>query len=329
VTDVATPDRAALEGLLPALRPELTSYCYRMLGSSFDAEDAVQETLVRAWRGIAGFRGEAALRTWLFSIATNVCLTHLRQARRRALPMALDQEPGGSAILGAPLPRQAWVEPVPDSWVIPPDLEPAALAMERESVRLAFVAALQVLTARQRAVLLLRDVLKFRVREVAELLGTTDDAVNAVLRRARVSLASWQPEPMPPIQDERDRELPRRYVDAFERFDIDALVALLHEEATLSMPPYALWLRGKEAIGGWYRAAGATCRNSRMVPIEANGAAGFGLYRQSADGGHHRAFAIQIVETEARRITALHTFIDPQLFRFFGLDTVLAGVGRR
>jgi RNA polymerase sigma-70 factor, ECF subfamily len=324
MTNAATADRAALEQQLFALRPELTSYCYRMLGSSFDADDAVQETLMRAWRGIEGFDGRAALRSWLFSIATNVCLTHLRQAGRRALPMAVEAEPNSSSVLGAPLSRQTWVEPVPDSWVIPPNLEPAALAMERESVRLAFVAALQLLTPRQRAVLLLRDVLKFRVREVAELLGTAQDAVNAVLRRARASLASWQPEPMPPISDQRDRELLRRYVDAFERFDIDALIALLHEEATLSMPPYALWLRGPEAIGTWYRAAGAACRNSRIVPINANGAAGFGLYRHSADSGHYRAFAIQIVETATHRITALHTFIDPELFHFFGLDTTPA-----
>lgn len=324
MTKIAALDRAALEQQLFTSRSELTSYCYRMLGSSFDAEDAVQETLMRAWRGIEGFEGKAAVRSWLFSIATNVCLTHLRQARRRALPMAVETEPNSSSVLGAPLSRQSWVEPVPDSWVIPPNLEPAALAIERESVRLAFVAALQLLTARQRAVLLLRDVLKFGAREVAELLGTTQDAVNAVLRRARASLASWQPEPMPPIQDKHDQELLRRYVDAFERFDIDALVALLHEEATLSMPPYALWLRGPQAIGTWYRAAGAACENSRMVPINANGAAGFGLYRQGADGGHHRAFAIQIVETTAQHITALHTFIDPELFPFFGLDTTLA-----
>lgn len=329
MTNVAILDRASLEQQLPALRPELTSYCYRMLGSSFDAEDAVQETLMRAWRGVDGFRGDAALRSWLLRIATNVCLTHLRRAQRRALPMTVDQEPNSSSVLGAPLPRNAWVEPVPDSWVIAPNLEPAALAVERESVRLAFVAALQALTARQRAVLLLRDVLEFRVREVAELLGTTEDAVNAVLRRARARLASWRPEPMPPIHDRRDRELLRRYVDAFERFDIDALVALLHKEATLSMPPYALWLRGTDAIGAWYRATGATCRNSRMVPISANGAAGFGLYRHSADDGHHRAFAIQIIETAAHRITALHTFIDPGLFRFFGLGTVLARASRR
>jgi RNA polymerase sigma-70 factor, ECF subfamily len=315
---------SGLDDQFAELRPVLTSYCYRMLGSTFDADDAVQETLMRAWRAFDCFDGRATLRTWLFSIATNVCLTHLRHARRRAVPMSVRSESNSPLVLGAPLPRETWVEPVPDSWVIPPNLEPEELAVQRESVRLAFVAALQLLTPRQRAVLLLRDVLKFRVREVADLLDTTEDAVNATLRRARATLASWEPEPLPPPPGERDRELLDRYVDAFERFDIAALVALLHEDATLSMPPFALWLRGPTAIGAWYRATGAACENSRMVPINANGTPGFALYRHTTNHRHHQAFAIQIVETTGRRISALHTFLDPSLFPYFDLDPMLA-----
>jgi RNA polymerase sigma-70 factor (ECF subfamily) len=318
-----------LEEQLTALRPELTSYCYRMLGSAFDAEDAVQETLVRAWRGSATFQGRATLRSWLYRIATNVCLTHLRHAQRRALPIDVQGEGHGEAsVLGARLPRHTWVEPVPDAWVVPPDLEPAQLAVTRESVRLAFVAALQLLTPRQRAVLLLRDVLQWRTAEVADLLGTSADAVNGVLRRARTVLRAWRPDAPARMPDDGDRDLLTRYLDAFERFDIDALVGLLAEEATLSMPPYALWFRGSAAIGRWFRASGAACRHARVIPVEANGTLGLAVYRPSADGLGYRAFAIHIAETAGGRITALHVFLDPALFPAFGLARTLPGGGQ-
>ncbi|WP_051342425.1 sigma-70 family RNA polymerase sigma factor [Pseudonocardia spinosispora] len=297
---------------LEQLRPELTGYCYRMLGSTFDAEDAVQETFMRAWRAADGFEGRSELRTWVFSIATNVCLTHLRRAARRALPMDVGAQSNDSPILGAPLSRQAWVEPIPGARV---ERDPSEQVVERDSIRLAFIAALQLLTPRQRAVLVLRDVLQWKIREVAQLLGTTEDAVNAVLRRARTALAAWEPSR---TVEQPDRELLRRYVEAFEGFDIDGLVALLHEEATLSMPPYALWLRGPDAIGDWFRRS--SCQDSRLVAVDANGTAGFGVYRR--DGETYRPFAVQIVETDASRITALHTFIDPALFPFFDLPPV-------
>jgi RNA polymerase sigma-70 factor (ECF subfamily) len=313
---------AELEQQFAVLRPELAGYCYRMLGSTFDADDAVQETLMRAWRGAGSFEGRAPLRSWLYRIATNVCLSHLRRAQRRALPMDIRTEQNHSPVLGAPSRRESWVEPIPDTWVIPPGLDPAQVAVERASVRLAFVAALQRLTPRQRAVLLLRDVLKWRTREVADLLDTTPDAVNGVLRRARATLAAWQPDTSPQT-GHHDHALLNRYVDAFQRFDIDALIKLLADEATLSMPPYALWLRGPTAIGAWFRATGASCRNARLVPIEASGDAGFAVYRQSTHNTTHQAFAIQVVETAANRITALHSFLDPTLFPIFGLTTSL------
>ena len=297
------PDRAAFEEQLGPLRRELAGYCYRMLGSAFDADDAVQETLVRAWRGLDRFDGRAALRTWLFTIATHVCLDALKDARRRVLPTAVTDE------LGPALPREAWVEPVPDRWV----LDPALVAVERESVRLAFIAALQVLSPRQRAVLLLRDVLRWRAKEVAKLLGTTEDAVNAVLKRARAALPA--PDPAPLSGD--DRALLARYLDAFERFDIDALVALLHSEATLSMPPYDLTLRGTAAIAGWFHSRRAACEGALLVPVDVNGGAGLAQYRRGARG--HHAFAIHALTTAAGRITALHTFLDPALFPLFGL----------
>jgi len=321
MTRVAGTEPTKLEQQLAALRPELASYCYRMLGSTFDADDAVQETMLRAWRGVESFEGRSTMRAWLYRIATNVCLNHLRRAQRRALPVNLPAEQNQAHVLGSPQRRETWVEPVPDSWVIPSDLDPAQLAVQRESVRLAFIAALQLLTPRQRAVLLLRDVLKWRTTEVADLLDVSADAVNGVLRRARVALAAWPPDTRSTRVD--DRELLSRYVTAFERFDIDALVALLAEEATLSMPPYALWLRGPVAIGQWFRATGGGCRNARVVPVAASGAAGFAIYRRNTTDTAHEAFAVQVVETAANHITALHTFLDPTLFRAFDLPATL------
>ncbi|SFW86384.1 RNA polymerase subunit sigma-70 [Amycolatopsis australiensis] len=293
------PGRAAFEAQLGPLRRELAGYCYRMLGSAFDADDAVQETLLRAWRGLDRFAGRAALRTWLFTIATHVCLDALQDARRRALPANVTDE------LGPAHPREAWIEPVPDRWV----LDPARAAVDRESVRLAFVAALQVLSPRQRAVLLLRDVLRWRAKEVATLLDTTEDAVNAVLKRARAALPA--PDPAPLSGD--DRALLARYVEAFERFDIDALVALLHEEATLSMPPYDVTLRGRASIAAWFRSRRAACEDAQLVPVDVNGGLGLAQYRRGSP------FAIHAFTTAAGRITAVHTFLDPALFPLFGL----------
>jgi RNA polymerase sigma-70 factor (ECF subfamily) len=316
------PSTAELEAELEQHRRQLTGYCYRMLGSAFEAEDAVQETLLRAWRNLDRFEGRAALSSWLYRIATNVCLTMLDGRQRRARPM--DLGPAGT-IDGAltTLPEATWLEPIPDSRVLPEEGDPAELAMSRETLRLAFVAALQHLPARQRAVLILREVLRWKASEVAELLDTSVASVNSTLQRARATLAARDvtasADPAAPMAED-DRALLTRYVDAFEQFDIDGLVALLHEEATLSMPPYELWLRGRDVMRGWYLGTGSHCRGSRLVAISANGLPAFGQYRPSGPGGSFEPWALQVIESSEGRITAINTFLDTaRLFPLFGL----------
>jgi RNA polymerase sigma-70 factor (ECF subfamily) len=323
VTAAITPGRrdGDLEAELERHRRQLTGYCYRMMGSAFEAEDAVQETLLRAWRSMDRFEGRAALSSWLYRIATNVCLTMLDGRQRRARPM--DLGPAGN-IDGAltSLPEATWLEPMPDSRVLPEDGDPAELAMARETLRLAFVAALQHLPARQRAVLILREVLRWKATEVAELLDTSGASVNSTLQRARATLAARDitvSDPAGPM-DEDDQTLLARYVDAFEEFDIDALVALLHEEATLSMPPYDLWLCGREVLRGWYHGTGSHCRGSRLVALTANGMPAFGQYAQTGPGGSFEPWALQVIESSEGRITAINTFLDTaRLFPLFGL----------
>ncbi len=306
-------------------RRELTAYCYRMLGSAFEADDAVQETIVRAWRGIDGFEGRSAVRSWLYRIATNVCLDMLRSRQRRAL--ALDLGPAGTAdsFVGATLPEHAWVTPVPDARVLPEAGDPAELAAAKESVRLAFVTALQHLPARQRAVLILREVLRWQAAEVAELLDTTVASVNSALQRARATLASRQLDAQEPDAVDADqRALLARYVDAFERYDIPSLVALLRDDAVMSMPPYDFWLRGPVEMGRWFLGEGIGCRGSRLVATAANGCAAFGSYRPDGEGGH-RPWAVQVVETSGDRIVGHHNFLDTRLFAVFGLPARLEG----
>jgi RNA polymerase sigma-70 factor (ECF subfamily) len=323
VTAAVSPGRrdGALEAELEQHRRQLTGYCYRMMGSAFEAEDAVQETMLRAWRSIDRFEGRAALSSWLYRIATNVCLTMLDGRQRRARPM--DLGPAGN-IDGAltSLPEATWLEPMPDSRVLPEDGDPAELAMSRETLRLAFVAALQHLPARQRAVLILREVLRWKASEVAELLDTSVASVNSTLQRARATLDARQitvGDPSDPIDDD-DRALLGRYVDAFEQFDIDALVALLHEEATLSMPPYELWLCGREVLRGWFAGTGQHCTGSRLIPITANGMPAFGQYAPTGPGGSYEPWALQVIETSGGRITAINSFLDTaRLFPLFGL----------
>jgi RNA polymerase sigma-70 factor (ECF subfamily) len=323
VTAAVTPGRrdGALEAELEQHRRQLTGYCYRMMGSAFEAEDAVQETMLRAWRSIDRFEGRAALSSWLYRIATNVCLTMLDGRQRRARPM--DLGPSGS-IDGAltSLPEATWLEPMPDARVLPEDGDPAELAMSRETLRLAFVAALQHLPARQRAVLILREVLRWKASEVAELLDTSVASVNSTLQRARATLDARQitvGDPSGPIDDD-DRALLGRYVDAFEQFDIDALVTLLHEEATLSMPPYELWLCGRDVLRGWFEGTGQHCTGSRLVPITANGMPAFGQYAPTGPGGSYEPWALQVIETSGGRITAINSFLDTaRLFPLFGL----------
>lgn len=296
-------------------RRELTGYCYRMLGSSFEAEDAVQETLLNAWRGLDGFEGRAAVRTWLYRIATNICLNMLKSGQRRAVPTDLASAASADAPIGEPLPAGAWIEPIPDSLVLPETSDPAELATTRESIRLAFIAALQQLPARQRAALILRDVLNWRATETADLLGSTVAAVNSALERARATLAvDAGGETLRPL-DQQQQALLSRYVDAFERFDLDALTSLLHLDATLSMTPFRHWLRGPEEWRRWYEGQGSGCRGSKLCPLIANGTPAFGQYRP---GG--KPWALHVVHTSGGLITAIHSFVDTQrLFPLFGL----------
>jgi len=322
-----TPGAAELETRLDEHRGELYGYCYRMLGSAFDADDAVQDTMVRAWRGLDRFEGRAALRSWLYRIATNVCLDLLNGRQRRALPMDLSASPSPpvEASLAARQPEVTWVEPVLDRQVLAGDGDPAELAVERESIRLAFVAALQYLPPRQRAVLLLRDVLRWKADEVAELLDTSVASVNSALQRARSSLAARRASASPaydPLDDEH-RELLARYVDAFERYDIDSLVGLLHDDATQNMPPYEMWLQGSSDIVAWMLGPGHGCRGSRLVPVTVNGSPGFAHYRKAASGTGHDPFALQVLELSGGRVVAITSFLDTRLFELFGLPAHL------
>jgi RNA polymerase sigma-70 factor (ECF subfamily) len=317
---------APLETQFEQYRVELTAYCYRMLGS-VDAEDAVQETFIRAWRAHDRFEGRAALRTWLYRIATNVCLDMLESRKRRARPM--DLGPAGAPVVeNLRTPDQLWIEPIPDGRVVP-DGDPADIVGTRESVRLAFVAALQRLPARQRAVLILCEVLRWKASEVAELLETSVASVNSALQRARATLEASGVEPATtsPSVDAADAELLERYVAAFEQYDMDALTALIHEDATQSMPPYDLWLAGRDDILTWWFGPGATCRNSKVVAVEsANGAPAFGQYRPKPDGDGYEPWALQVVEIENGKIVELTFFLDVEtIFPRFGLPLEYAG----
>ncbi len=318
--ELATPP-VDLAPQLEQHRVELTAHCYRMLGSGFEAEDAVQETFVRAWRAYDRFEGRAALRSWLYRIATNVCLDMLGSRQRRARPMDLGPASSADAPLGAPLTESVWIEPVPDARVINENADPADLAVNRESVRLAFVAALQHLPPRQRAVLILREVLRWRADEVAELLETSVASVNSALQRARATLASKNvsAEPSRPMDDEQ-RQLLGRYVDAFERYDMDSLTALLHEDANWNMPPYALWLRTHLDVRKWCLGPGIGCDGSRLVPVgTANGSPAFGQYKPGPNG-ELLPWSLQVVEISGDRISGITFFLDTaRLFPLFGL----------
>jgi RNA polymerase sigma-70 factor (ECF subfamily) len=316
---VATPDVA---GQLELYRRELTGYCYRMLGSPFEAEDAVQETMLRAWKAYERFEGRSALRSWLYRIATNVCLDMIAGRERRARPMDLgpSREPI-AANLNA-LPEVTWIEPAPDSLVVP-EGDPAEVTAARETVRLAFVAALQHLPPRQRAVLILCEVLRWKASEAAELLETSVASVNSALQRARATLdaSDLAAATTSPSVDAADAELLARYVDAFERYDLDALTSLIHEEATQSMPPFDLWLRGRDDIFTWWLGPGIGCRGSRVIPtVSANGAPAFGQYKPSESGQGYEPWALQVVEIENGRIAELTFFLDTaRVFPLFGL----------
>jgi RNA polymerase sigma-70 factor, ECF subfamily len=311
---------------LEVYRRELTGYCYRMLGSAFDTDDAVQETMIRAWRAAGSFEGRSSVRSWLYRIATNVCLDLLRSRQRRARPMELGPScPPVESSLEVVLPEGAWISPIADDRVLPLEADPADLAAARHSVRLAFVAALQHLPARQRAVLILCEVLRWQATEAAELLDTTVPAVNSALQRARATLASLQTdEEQPATVDEADQKLLASYVDAFERYDVERLVTLLRDDAIQTMPPYAMWLRGGTDIGRWMLGPGTECRGSVLLPTAANGSPAFGQYRVDPAGGH-RPWALQVLDTSGDRIFGLHTFLDTErLFPAFGLPAHLS-----
>ena len=310
-------DAAGLELLLEEYRAELTAHAYRMLGSPFEAEDAVQEALVRAWRGFDRFEGRAAVRSWLYRIVTNVCLDMLRARERRALPIDLGPAGTAEAPLGEALPDGAWIEPIPDGRVQPAGADPGETAERRETVRLAFVAALQHLPPRQRAVLILREVLGWKASEVAELLGTSVASVNSALQRARARMATANLDSPRPMEGE-EAALLTRYVDAFQRYDMDALTAVLHDDATWSMPPYALWLRGHRDIVAWCLGPGIGCRGSRLIPVWANGTPAFAQYKPGPSG--LEAWSLQVLEVSGDRIDGIIFFLDTaRLFPLFEL----------
>ena len=335
--ETAAPSSAPAEGSVAAMpaeveaqlerhRVELTAYAYRMLGSPFEAEDAVQETMIRAWRSFDRFEGRSALRSWLYRITTNVCLDMIHGRDRRARPMELGPSKDADSPLGDVLPEEAWIQPIPDDRVLPSG-DPAEVAELKDTVRLAFVAALQHLPARQRAVLILREVLRWKASEVAELLDTSVQSVNSALQRARATLAESKPindgaEPL----DQEHRELLARYVDAFERYDIDSLTSLLHEDATMSMPPFPLWLRGPGEIGKFHLGTGAACHGSKMIPRYANGMAAFGQYKPSGPNGELEPWALQVIEVRDGKIVGLNAFLDTAaLFPLFDLPLTYQG----
>jgi RNA polymerase sigma-70 factor, ECF subfamily len=310
---------------LELYRRELTGYCYRMLGSIQEAEDAVQDTLLRAWRALPGFEDRNGLRPWLFRIATNVCIDATRGRSRRALPMDVALAADGRAQLDARRPETTWIQPAPDFLVGQTEEDPAELTVVRESVRLAFVAALQHLAPRQRAVLILRDVLRWRAAEVAVLLDTSADAVNSALRRARAVVASADLENGHRAMTTADRELLTAYIDAFDRHDIDALVALLHDDAILEMPPFELWLSGLDDIRVWLIAHDAVSDHVLHPIHNVNGSFGAAVYRPGKPGGPPEAFAIHVLDAVDGRISAIHSFLDTSLFETFRLPATLAG----
>jgi len=310
---------------LESHRRELTGYCYRMLGSAFEADDAVQETMLRAWRGSDAFEGRSSLRSWLYRIATNVCLDMLRGERRRALPMDLGPASPPVESLLRPWPAEdLWVTPIPSAAVLPEHADPAEIAAVRDSVRLAFVTALQHLPARQRAALILCDVLRVPAAEAAAILEATVASVNSALQRARATLASLPSEQRPAAVDPADAgrsELLARYVDAFQRYDMTALLGLIHEDAVMTMPPFEMWIRGARDITTWMVQPGpSACADSLLVEVEANGMPAWGQYKPDPAEGGHVPFALLVLEAAGGRLSRLTYFLDTsRLFPLFGL----------
>ncbi len=307
-----------VERELETHRRELTGYCYRMLGSGSEAEDAVQETLIRAWRSIDRFEGRSSLRSWLYRIATNVCLDMHRGPQRRARPMDLGPSSTVETAQLRPQPENTFVQPIADGRVLPEDGDPADVAAARESIRLAFVAALQHLPARQRAVLILCEVLKWQATEVAELLETSVASVNSALQRARATLGSMDVDELDTTVSPEHEVLLARYVDAFERYDMTALAQLLRDDVVISMPPHDLWLQGIPEVIGWMEGPGHGCAGSKLIPLQVNGTAGFASYKP-APSGRLEPWAIQVIEVKDGAISGHHNFLYPELFADLGL----------
>ena len=316
---------------LEALRPALTGYCYRMLGSGFEAEDATQETMIRAWRRSDSLQDRAALKSWLFRIATNVCLDQIEGRKRRARPVDLADAGSADTPVGAPLPETTWVLPIAGGQVVDPDADPETRMAAAESLRLAFVAALQHLPARQRVVLVLREVLRWSAKEVADMLETSVASVNSALQRARATLDELALEdadaPARP-SDEDERRLLEQYLEAFAEYDIDRIVALLRYDVVFDMPPLALWLRGPEQVGRFMLGQGAACRGSKLIGVVANGHPGFAVYKADAESGDWLPWSVTILEPAAGAeagpaVAGVHNFLQPllspRLFRSFGL----------
>lgn len=304
---------------LEAHRRELTGYCYRMLGAGAEADDAVQETMVKAWQALDRFEGRSSVRSWLFRIATNVCIDMGRSPQRRARPMDLGPARDPDPVhLSDVLAEDTWITPAPDEHVLDVHGDPADVAAGRETIRLAFVAALQRLPARQRASLVLCDVLRWPATEVAELLETSVPSINSALQRARATMADADlaDTPTEPLTDDQ-RRLLARFVDAFERYDMDALSRLMHDDVIQSMPPYAMWLRGRDDVLAWWAGPGAGCEGSKLLEGRANGCPAFAQYRVDPEGGH-APWGLQVLELSGDRIAGVHSFLDTEAFTRFG-----------
>ena len=302
---------------LEAHRASLTGHCYRMLGSATDAEDAVQETLVRAWRNLERFEGRASVKTWLHRIATNVCLDSLSDTSRRMRPID-DRPPGSVTDPLDSLDHTHWLEPINETRVIPADSDPFETAVLRQSIRLAFVAALQHLPPRQRAALLLTEVLGWSAAEVGECLETSVASVNSALQRARATLAERNIA-MPSELTEDQLELVDRYVDAFHRYDVDTLVGLLRDDVVFQMPPFRLWLQGPQNVRLWLHGPGSICRGSLLVPVKASAAPAFAQYHPTETEGVYQAWALIVLDVEGESITGWNSFLDTgKIFPLFG-----------
>jgi len=324
-------DEDAFRRVVEDHRGGLHAHCYRMLGSLHDAEDALQETLLRAWRGLPGFGGRSTLRSWLYTIATNACLDAIARRPKRVLPIDYGPATTFTADLGEPLVESVWIEPYPDGTLGLGEgyAAPDARYEQREAVELAFVAALQHLPATQRAVLVMREVLGFSAREVSESLETTVASVNSALQRARKTIDERLPEQsqqetLRSLGDERTRELVDAYVDAWQRGDVDMLLELLAADAVFSMPPWASWWRGSETIAGFAQDAVEFCAEARAVPISANGQVAVAYYQRNGETGRYTAAAIDVLTFEGSRIKEITAFVLPELFSHFGLAHELA-----